>query len=591
MISRLREIMGRENIDWFVVFSEDAHLSEYTGDCDKYREAISHFTGSAGVLVVGSAEAYLWTDSRYYIQAEAELSGVGIELVKYGTPGVKNWDEYLAEHVWEGQMIAFDHMTLSYKKYMDLKDKLPQSVEITDGSKVLKECADTMPKRSFGEILGAPAEFAGKTVSDKLSELRSRIERIYVREESYTYILSNLTSIMWLFNLRGCDISHVPVAYSYAVITKYTATLFVSRKNMPEEVEGNLFQSGVSVKEYSLFYKQLQEVATDTVIADPYTNNCRILLAFDERGMFTECKDVDLIRKHIKNSSEIKGMREAHLKDAVTMIRFIKKLKEMAAANDLPDEFEIGKMLDDMRSKNNSLQPSFETICAYGPNSAIVHYTASKDKAASVEPAGFLLVDSGGQYEFEGTTDITRTIPLGEPTAEEKKVYTIVLKGNLRLMNMIFPEGYRGALLDSAAETPLWDNGYFCGHGIGHGVGAYLSVHESEARISRSSSDREAPFVPGIIVSDEPGVYLEGKFGVRLENLLLTVAADDADGYRMCRFEPLTLVPFDKEAIDFDALSDDEKSILLQYNKLIEEKVFPLLDNEERIWTEKYMNF
>ena len=202
-----------------------------------------------------------------------------------------------------------------------------------------------------------------------------------------------------------------------------------------------------------------------------------------------------------------------------------------------------------------------------------------------------MLVDAGGQYEFEGTTDITRTIPLGEPTAEEKKVYTIVLKGNLRLMNMIFPEGYRGALLDSAAETPLWDNGYFCGHGLGHGVGAYLSVHESEARISRSSSDREAAFVPGIIVSDEPGVYLEGKFGVRLENLLLTVAADDADGYRMCRFEPLTLVPFDKEAIDFDALSDDEKSILLQYNKLIEEKVFPLLDNEERIWTEKYMNF
>lgn len=591
MLGELRKLMARDDIDWFVVFSEDGHLSEYTGESDKYREALSNFTGSAGVLVVNTQEAFLWTDSRYFVQAKKELCGSGIELVKYGLHNVKNWDEYLADHVWEGQSIAFDHMTLSYKKYKDLKEKLPKSVVIYDGRNILKECVTTLPKRSFGTIQAAPVSFAGKTASDKLSALRRRIEEKYTANDSYSYVLSDLTSIMWLFNLRGSDIDHVPVAYSYAIVTKYTATLYASRKNIPGEVHEELQDNGINVKEYSLFYKDINETATDIVLADPYTNNCRILLAFEDNGMLSECRDVDLIRKHIKNSSEINGMRNAHLKDAVTMIRFIKKIKEMAVQNALTDEYETGRMLDDMRKNNGSCQPSFQTICAYGPNSAIVHYTASKDGASFIKPTGFLLVDSGGQYAFEGTTDITRTIPLGTLTEEEKKVYTIVLKGNLRLMNMIFPEGYKGSLLDAVAETPLWENGYFCGHGIGHGVGAYLSVHESVARISRGCSERETPFFPGVIVSDEPGVYLEGKFGVRLENLLLTVKAKANSGYSMCRFEALTLVPFDKDAIDFDILSDEEIDILLHYNKLIEEKVFPLLDEDERVWAKEYMNF
>lgn len=591
MIDRLRELMKRENIDWFVVFSEDPHLSEYTGECDKYRSALSHFTGSAGVLVVGEAEAYMWTDSRYFVQAEKELTGSGIKLVKFGLPNVKNWDRYLAGHVWDGQVIAFDHTTLSYNKYRELRDMLPGSVIIADGAKVLKECVEDLPKRTFGAVEAVPESFSGISLSRKLSALRSTLEEKYAGEESYTYILSDLTSVMWLFNLRGCDIAHVPVAYSYALITKYTVTIFISRKNLTEDAAKSLEEAGVTIKEYSQFYKQLDEIATDIVISDPYTNNCRILLGFDDKGILTECKDVDLIRKHIKNRAEIQGMRNAHLKDAVTMIRFIKKVKDMAINDKLPDEYELGQALDEMRRANGSLQPSFQTICAYGSNSAIVHYTATKETASSVEPRGFLLVDSGGQYRFEGTTDITRTIPLGEITAEEKKIYTLVLKGNLRLMDMIFPEGYKGALLDAAAETPLWENGYFCGHGIGHGVGAYLSVHESEARISRNSSDREAPFVPGVIVSDEPGVYLEGRFGVRLENLLLTVKADEACGYRMCRFEPLTLVPFDKDAIDTKLLSGEEREILSRYNKMIEEKVFPLLEEDERTWASEYMKF
>ncbi|MBO4889649.1 MAG: M24 family metallopeptidase, partial [Lachnospiraceae bacterium] len=227
---------------------------------------------------------------------------------------------------------------------------------------------------------------------------------------------------------------------------------------------------------------------------------------------------------------------------------------------------------------------SFKTICAYAEDSAVVHYIAKKDSAKEIRPEGFLLVDSGGHYRFEGTTDITRTISLGVPTDEERKVYTTVLKGNLRLMDTVFPEGFKGCLLDGIAEEALWEEGYFCGHGIGHGVGCYLSVHESEARISRSEGSREVAFRPGVIVSDEPGVYIEGRFGVRLENLLLVEKAGQIDGHRMCRFSPLTLVPFDRESIDLKLLSDKEKDILYGYNQNILDNIGPMLDDGTLAW-------
>ena len=283
-------------------------------------------------------------------------------------------------------------------------------------------------------------------------------------------------------------------------------------------------------------------------------------------------------------------MKEAHQKDAVTVIKFIRMIKEMARVGTLGDEYDIGRMLDDMRIKNGASSLSFKTICAYRENAAVVHYIARKETAKPVMPEGFLLVDSGGQYKNLGTTDITRTISLGEVSAEEKKVYTTVLKGNLRLMNAIFPRGFKGTLLDGLAESVLWENGYFCGHGIGHGVGCYLAVHEGETRISRGCGERESCFFPGVIVSDEPGVYIEGKFGVRLENLLLTVASDDLDGNKMCAFEPLTLVPFDKESIDQTLLTDDEKDILSRYYELISEKILPLLPEDDRKWAEEYMS-
>ncbi len=590
MVNKLRHVMAENNIDYMIVYSEDPHLSEYTGECDRFRTVISHFTGSAGILLVGTDTAFLWTDSRYFVQAGDQLEGTGITLMKYGLPNVPSLGNYLSEHIWDGQTIAFDHMTLSYESYKDIRSKLPESVETVDGADILRAVVPDLPGRSFDRIVLMPEEASGKSTADKLGAVRKKIASTYAHDKSYTYIISDLTSVMWLFNLRGSDINFVPVAYSYAMITEHTTTIYVSRKDLGDKARFYLEDHDVRIREYSCFYKDLDDIASDIVIADSYKNNARILKRFDDAGIYIDCSDTELIPKHIKNRAEIEGMKSSHIKDAVTMIRFIRKVKEAAKNGELSDEYETGKMLDDMRLNNGCGLLAFKTICAYGKNGAVVHYSARKESALKLENKGFLLVDSGGQYEYEGTTDITRTISLGKLSDEEKKVYTAVLKGNLRLMGALFPQGYKGALLDMTAEAPLWEIGCFCGHGIGHGVGHYLSVHESEARVSRSSGVREAPFSPGVIVSDEPGIYIEGKFGVRLETLLLTVAAEPIDGNRMCRFEPLTLVPFDKEAIDMDMLSDSDKKILHDYYELIREKVLPLLDDDEKIWLKEIID-
>ena len=582
--------MLENNIDWFIVFSQDMHLSEYTSECDRYLAALTGFTGSAGTLVAGCDEAYLWTDSRYYVQAEGQLKGSGISLKKYGLPKVESVEDFISTHVWEGQRIAFDESTISFDHFRELSKRLPKSVEIVDGAGILKGSVKDMPKRSFNDIVSVPEEHCGKSAEDKLRKLRERIRKKYIPEDSFTYILSDLTSIMWLFNIRGSDINYVPVAYSYALISEFGATVYLNRKQLPDVARSALEQAQVAIKEYSLFYKDLEDIATDLVIADPYANNSRILRNVVNAGIFVECSDPELIPKAYKNDTEIEGMKSSHLKDAVTMIRFIRKVKEMASAGELPDEYGLGKILDDMRIQGGAETLSFKTICAYKENSAIVHYIAHEKTAKKIKPEGFLLVDSGGQYRFEGTTDITRTISLSQPTEEEKHVYTTVLKGNLRLMNMIFPRGFKGSLLDTSAENVLWSEGYFCGHGIGHGVGCYLSVHESEARISRGEGVREVSFQTGVIVSDEPGVYLEGKFGVRLENLLLVEKANSIDGHDMCRFVPLTLVPFDKESIDMSLLDDNDKKILTDYNEMIFENVGPHLEEDERSWLKEIID-
>lgn len=576
--------MAESGIDWFIVFCTDPHLSEYTAKCDRYLAAVSGFSGSAGTLVVGSDEAFLWTDSRYHVQAAKQLLGTGISLMKAGLSGVPTVEDYLSDHVWDGQTVSFDFYTASYDKYKAIRDVLNDTITVTDGSSILKKAIPDLPARNFNTVDTIPLKYSGKSTGEKLGEIRKTLRNKYARNRSYTYILSDLTAVMWLFDLRGRDVDFVPVAYAYAMITDVSATLYVCRKMLTSNAVAGLSEASVSVREYSCFYKDACDIATDIVLADSCTNNASLLIRFDDDGIYTDCPDAGIIKKSIKNSTEIEGMKKAHLTDAVTMIRFIRRIKQMAEDGVLSDEFATGKMLDEMRLSQGASALSFKTICAYADNAAVVHYTARQDSARQLLSEGYVLVDSGGQYENLGTTDITRTISLGSVSDEEKRVYTTVLKGHLRLMGARFPQGFKGAFLDGIAEQPLWDAGYFCGHGIGHGVGHFLSVHEPETRISRGSSMRESEFFPGVIVSDEPGIYIEGRFGVRIENLLLTVDGGTVDGNKMCTFEPLTLVPYDKESIDFSMLTEHETRILKDYYDLVWEKVSPLLDDDEKAW-------
>lgn len=585
---RVRENMAKNQLDWLIVFMADPHLSEFISSCDAVVEEISGFSGSNGTLLISDNECFLWTDSRYFIQAKAELEGSEIILMKDGEENVPSLPEFLENHIWEGHRIGFDFKCISCLKYKKIIDLCPESVEIEDAGKVIRDSRKEKSPRSFHKISNVIDSSAGMGIPEKLESIRKNIRKKYVKddEKSYSYIISDLSSVMWIFNLRGSDIDYVPVAYSYAVINNYSATLYVCRKYLSDEARIKLNSASVITKEYSSFYGDLQEIASDCVLLDRSTSNSAIDSAVSEISDVIYSSDYEIIRKFIKNSVEIEGMKKAGIKDGVVMCRFIKMVKEMASENSLTDEYSVGKKLDEMRLNSSACALSFETICAYGPNAAIVHYEANEDVHSDIKPSGFLLVDSGGQYEFEGTTDITRTICLGELSNEEKTAYTAVLKGNLRLMNLVFPHELRGENIDVIAKMPIWSAGYDFYHGTGHGIGCFLEVHESPVCI-KSSISRERIISPvfeeGMILSDEPGIYVEEKFGVRLENAILVVDKSEK-GRKMLGFEPISYAPFDLDAVNISEMSPKDILMLNNYHKTVYDVISPHLNEDEKIW-------
>lgn len=583
-LGQLREKMIEENIDWIIIYTSDPHMSEYLNAADKSREYFSGFTGSAGTLLVGQDMALLWTDSRYFVQAKNELAGSGITLMKEGDDDVESINEFLSGHVWDGQVIGIDLKTISISGFTDLKGYLPDNAEIIDAAKIINSVWTDKPKRNFVTPYVIDDAVAGKSVESKINELRAVIDDNYADiEESYTYIVSDLCSIMWLLNVRGNDIPYVPVAYSYLTIDRNCVTLFCNKKALDNTVKATLADRNIIVKEYGTFYSELDNIATDIVIVDPDKTNEQICEKISSTVRIIEGKDCILIPKHIKNREEILGMKCAHHTDAAIFVRFIMQLKEQAKNNTLSDEFETGNMLDELRLSGDKCRGlSFETICAYGTNAAIVHYSAQKDNCKKLENSGFVLVDSGAHYEM-GTTDITRTIALGELSDEEKRCYTAVLKGNLELMNTVFPKGIRGDNLDSLCRRPIWNSGYNYGHGTGHGIGCLLSVHEEPVRISYRASE-DAVLEPGVIVSDEPGIYVENSFGIRLENALLVTKVNNVNGNDFYGFESLTLVPFDRDAIEMELMSDTDISRLNDYHKRVYDEISPKLDENGQAW-------
>ena len=580
-VEALRLRMGQEQIDTYIIPTEDDHQSEYVAEYWKVRQWLSGFTGSAGTLVVTQKEAGLWTDGRYYIQAEAQLQGTDIRLFRDGEPGVPNYMAWIKDHTPAGGTVGFDGHTFSAaavksmgRLFQDRQLKLDGSVDLAG------ELWGDRPALPGGLVKDLPLEYAGETRAEKLRRLRAHME---TQGEAY-WILASLDAIAWLFNIRGEDVHDTPVVYAYACIGCTSAALFVDSAKMPSELAVALLEDQVVVEPYDSLPEYLSKQPKGCVAYDPKELNQRLREAIPPLWPTREEGNPIVGMKARKNSVEQVHIREAHRKDGAAMIRFIRWVKETVRQEPgRITESTAAQYLDTLRSETEGcLGPSFDTIVGYNANGAIVHYTPEESTCAALYPEGLLLVDSGGQY-WEGTTDITRTIALGPLTDAMREAYTLVLKGHIALSRAVFPYGTAGCNLDVLARRPLWERGKDFRHGTGHGVGYFLSVHEKPQRFSQAVGG-SVKLEEGMLTSNEPGYYEEGQYGIRIENLVLTKERETTPWGRFLELETVTLCPYDWDAIDEALLEPEERQWLFEYQRRVVEEVGPLLTEEERNW-------
>lgn len=564
-------------MDYYLVFTSDEHQSEYLDEYSKCRQFLSGFTGSAGTLLVGRREAILWTDGRYFIQAEKELEGSGILLYRMQQKGVPDLFEYLEEHLHGEMTLCMDVTTISQSQY----EKIEHVVKKNGAG--MKYDYDFMtflwtdrPERSHSRVYELPRSVCGE---DRLSKIQ-RIREKLVMKQTDGVLFSELCSIMWLFNIRGNDIAYTPAAFSYAYISQKQIILFL-QKGCEKDIAESFFQDGISIYEYEQIAEFAKKLKNQKLLLDPAETNRYLYQILEAENEICFIHNTELIDKYLKNEVEQQLAREYHVKDAVAMCRFLYWLKTSVGKESI-NEYEAAMKLDDFRrDEPGFVELSFETISAYKENAAIVHYSAKKEKCALLEAKGMLLVDSGAQY-MGATTDVTRTIVLGEITEEEKVAYTKVLKGALELSMAIFPNGVTGQNLDAIARMPLWKEFLDYRHGTGHGIGGFLGVHEGpQAFRYLSSTTEQIALQPGMITSDEPGIYIENQYGIRLENALLCVKKGESEWGEFLGFDILTLVPFDLKAVKPELLTTQELDFLNWYHAKIYETISPFLNEKE----------
>ena len=593
-ISKLREIMAEEGFNAYLIGSSDPHQSEYTAPCFKAREYMSGFTGSAGTLIVTRDKAFLFTDGRYFIQAENQLKGTGITLMRQGEKDVPGIPEFLSRN--SLYSLGFDPRTVSMrfiKELTDCDEKFDR-MKVSPDTDLVGRIWDERPPMSFSPIFGLDVKYAGCPRREKTAALRKALDtRRYPGKSAF--VISALDEIAWLLNIRSSDVKYTPVALAFLVVHPDSMMLFAGEGTVDEELAAELAADGVTLRPYGSFYSYMEELGTctDNLIYDDTSFSHAAYRAYEE-GCAKACKK-PLCRcitspvkemKAVKSPTECENIRKAHIMDAVAVTKLIYFMKtaDRDTIRSL-DEIAVSDKLDEFRKQGEGyLYQSFDPISAYGKNGAIVHYSADENSNTPLDDRGFLLLDTGGQY-LCGTTDITRTIALGELTLEEKRAYTAVLKGNLRLAAAVFAKGCSGVNLDILARKPIWDIGCDYNHGTGHGVGYCLSVHEGPQGI-RMRDKSPVPFQPGMLTSDEPGVYIDGKFGIRLENLMLCREYDEK---RLC-FETVTLVPFDMDAILWEDMTPEDTALLSAYHKRVCDAIAPLLDHPEREWLEEICN-
>lgn len=579
----LRKKMQENGIDYYLVPTDDFHASEYTGDYFKCRAFLSGFTGSAGTCVVSSDFAGLWTDGRYFLQASRQLEGTGFELMKMDQPGVPDIHSFIQGHLKSGATLGFDGRTVSlreYRFYQKLAEECGASLR-TDVDLVGEIWADR-PPLSAKPVFEMPDEYTGMTRHEKLNKIREFLQK----EKCDFLLLSSLTDIAYTLNIRGDDVACTPVVLSYLMISQSGASLFVNQSVLSDEIIRHLAEDHVALQDYGDVYKALSALTAGTrIYYDPSVVNSALISSIPSNVETVEGRNPTVIMKGIKNPVEVEHFRKAHIRDGVAVTRFMYWLKKNVGKIPMTEISAAEKLESFRKEQPLYIGPSFSPIMAFAENGAIVHYHVTEETCAKIEPRSFLLADTGGQY-MDGTTDITRTFALGELTDEEKKMYTLVLLGHLHLGHAKFRYGTSGANLDYLAREPLWRYGLDYNHGTGHGVGYVLSVHEGPQsfRYQKMNVLHSEILEPGMVTSDEPGIYLEGKFGVRLENLTV-VCEDEATEYgRFLRLDYLTMVPWDLDAIDFSLMTDADRTLLNQYHEEVRRNILPYLEGDEAEW-------
>ena len=579
-LAALREEMRREHLSAFIFPSSDPHNSEYVPSRWEGRKWISGFDGSAGTAVVTLHSAALWTDSRYFLAAEEQLAGTEFQLMRErvdGTPSIAEWIATEIEGA-ESSEIGVDGMCMTYAECSDLKTDLKHNGGITVRTNldILDRIWTDRPSVPLNPVSIQPIEYAGESCHDKLGRIRSSL----LRRGACGMLMTQLDDIAWTLNLRGTDVHCTPVFVAWLIVAEEVAVLYIKDEKLSPEVIEYLNAEGVAVDDYDNIIDALNSYDGYTLLIDPATTNYTLSQLRGNFNLVSAPSPVPEM-KAIKNEVECNGFRNAMQRDGVAMVKFLKWLEE-AVPKGCETELSVSAKLRQLRAEQPLFKDeSFDTIAGYEEHGAIVHYEPTSDTDVPLRPEGFLLLDSGAQY-LDGTTDITRTIQLGKVTDLHRRVYTLVLKGHLSLQNLCFPRGAAGTQLDAVARVAMWREGMNFMHGTGHGVGSYLSVHEGPHQIRQEY--RPAPMLEGMTVTDEPGLYLAGKFGVRIENTLLTVPYMTTEFGKFLRFEPLTLCPIDTRPIVVDMLSTEELGLLNAYHKMVYERLSPMLDEEHKAW-------
>ncbi|HHQ4407960.1 TPA: aminopeptidase P family protein [Clostridium perfringens] len=575
-LEKLRKIMKDKGIDYYIIPSEDAHQSEYVCEHYRGRAYMSGFTGSAGTLLVGLENGILWTDGRYFIQALDELKGSGIEMFKMRIPGWPSLLEWLKENAKAGETIAFDGKVFSVGEYKDFK-KLEEenNINIKIDEDLLDEVWKERPSLPKEKAFLHEVKYCGKSAREKLREVREEMKKLGANN----YIIASLDDIAWLYNIRGNDVKCNPVVLSYALVKENEAYLYVDKSKFTSKMEEELLNEGVTLKSYEKIGEDISNLE-GKILIDPNKISAYLYECIKDKNNIVEFGNITTKFKSIKNEVESDNLRKCQVRDGVAMVKFMKWLKDNIGKIEI-SEISASDKLEELRSLDKLFKGiSFETIAGHKEHGAMMHYSATPESDYTLEPRGFLLIDSGGQY-LDGTTDITRTFVLGELTEEERKDYTLVLKGHIGLMRAKFLKGATGSALDIKAREPLWNEGIDYKCGTGHGVGFFLNVHEGPQSISPVPN--KVALEPGMIITNEPGVYREGKHGIRTENTMVVVKDTYSEEFgEFYKFETISLCPIDLEGLDISLLNEEEKAWLNNYHKKVYDLLSPYLDEEEK---------